>query len=165
MIAEALPAGRVQVIHNGIAIGEPPSAAARLAARQFLRASRETLVIGTIGRLDPVKDFSTLLRSVALLRQSHPPVCLLLIGDGPERHRLQEEAVKLGIADAVTFAGYRGDAREFEVGVLLGIAVPREVLGRREHAVLLDAADECRSEAGDEVRVLTSNVGGGAAAR
>ena len=43
----------------------------------------------------------------------HPSsLCLLLIGDGPARAGLEQQARDLGIADYVIFAGYRADARE-----------------------------------------------------
>jgi len=41
-----------------------------------------------------------------------PTLFLLLVGDGPEREALEALASTLGIAERVTFAGFRADARE-----------------------------------------------------
>ncbi|HYE49626.1 MAG TPA: glycosyltransferase [Azospirillaceae bacterium] len=57
-----------------------------------------------IGRMVAQKDFTTLLRAVALLRRRHP-VRLVLVGDGPERAALEAEAARLGLGGAVLFAG------------------------------------------------------------
>jgi len=68
-------------------------------------------VLLAMGRLHPNKDFPTLLRAMALLpRQAR----LVLAGEGPERGALEALSRELGIADRVTFLGWRRD-----VGALL----------------------------------------------
>ncbi|KPJ69801.1 hypothetical protein AMJ44_02150 [candidate division WOR-1 bacterium DG_54_3] len=47
--------------------------------------SREDLIIGTVGRLDPVKDQQLLIRAFTRLAKKHPRLILLIIGDGPFR--------------------------------------------------------------------------------
>jgi glycosyltransferase involved in cell wall biosynthesis len=65
-----------------------------------------TLVVGSVGLLRPEKNFARLLRVFArLTRESLPPVRLELVGDGPERLRLEALAAELGIADRVCFVG------------------------------------------------------------
>jgi glycosyltransferase involved in cell wall biosynthesis len=78
--------------------------------RRQLGAREETLVVGTIARLDPVKDLATLLDAVARLGPELD-VLVVLIGDGPERNALEQLATSLGIADRVRFLGHRDDAR------------------------------------------------------
>jgi glycosyltransferase involved in cell wall biosynthesis len=68
-------------------------------------------VLLAMGRLHPNKDFPTLLRAMALLpREAH----LVLAGEGPERGGLENLARERGIAERVTFLGWRRD-----VGALL----------------------------------------------
>ena len=67
------------------------------------------LTIGTIGRLDPVKDQAALLRAFAALQRRVPDARLVIVGDGPLRGTLRTLATSLGIADAVTFTGARDD--------------------------------------------------------
>ncbi|PRX51387.1 glycosyltransferase involved in cell wall biosynthesis [Prauserella shujinwangii] len=58
-----------------------------------------------VGRLDAEKNVHELLEAAALL----PDVCVELVGDGSERHRLAALATRLGIADRVRFHGFVPD--------------------------------------------------------
>ncbi len=57
-------------------------------------------------RLIPLKRTDLSLRAFALVRDRHPDATLTLLGDGPERSRLENLARELGIDPAVTFAGH-----------------------------------------------------------
>ncbi len=59
----------------------------------------------TLGRLHPNKGFDTLLRALALL----PGATLAIAGEGPERAALDRLARELGVAERVTFLGWRDD--------------------------------------------------------
>lgn len=59
-----------------------------------------------VGRLVPEKGVSDLLHCVAGLVDSLPGVTALVIGDGPDRVALHEEARRLGIASRVRFLGW-----------------------------------------------------------
>ena len=63
----------------------------------------------SVARLSPEKDFGTLLRAVALVRERQPEFRLTLVGDGRERAMLEALTDELGIRDVVTFAGERQD--------------------------------------------------------
>jgi len=58
------------------------------------------------GRLVPLKAYEVLLESMPALRARHPDVHLTILGDGPERERLERLVEKLGLAKTVTLAGY-----------------------------------------------------------
>ena len=80
--------------------------------RRSLGLPTGELLIGSVGRLEPVKNYPLALRALARLRQqgfTHP-VSLVLAGDGSERAALAAQAHALGIADAVRFLGWRTDA-------------------------------------------------------
>jgi glycosyltransferase involved in cell wall biosynthesis len=115
MIAEGLPASRLGVIHNGIEPGPRPGEAERLAARAALGIAPDRLVVGTVARLDPVKDLATLVAAFAALRERRPSgpgaPLLVIVGEGPERPRLEAAAAAAGLADAVRLPGRRDDAR------------------------------------------------------
>jgi teichuronic acid biosynthesis glycosyltransferase TuaC len=64
-------------------------------------------VILSVGNLIPIKGHELLLRSVAAIAPAHPQVQCRIIGDGPERGRLQELARELRIADRIHFLGRR----------------------------------------------------------
>jgi glycosyltransferase involved in cell wall biosynthesis len=69
-------------------------------------------VIGTVARLVPSKGVAQLVEAFALVAASHPQARLLIAGDGEDRPRLERLARRLGIAEAVRFAGSRLESRE-----------------------------------------------------
>ena len=111
MIAEGFPARRLRVLYNGIDPGDRPSAAQRQAARAELGIPADAFVIGSVGRLDAVKNLPLLLRAHAALRTTHPTAFAVLVGEGAERRALESTAAELGISDSVRFTGHRRDVR------------------------------------------------------
>lgn len=111
MVAEGFPARRVQVVYNGIDPAHRPAVSERAAARAALGVPRGAFVVGTVGRLDPVKNLTLFLQAHALLRQRHPGAFAVIVGDGPERAALERTAAELGVRAAVSFTGYRSDVR------------------------------------------------------
>jgi glycosyltransferase involved in cell wall biosynthesis len=111
MIAEGFPAKQVGVTYNGIEPGRRPGAAERQAARSALGVPADAFVVGTVGRLDPVKNLGIVEQAHAELVARHPHIRTVIVGDGPERAALQARAQDLGISDSIIFAGYRQDVR------------------------------------------------------
>jgi glycosyltransferase involved in cell wall biosynthesis len=62
-------------------------------------------VVVSAGRLVPQKDYANLLRAFAMVARGKD-VHLLILGEGPERERLERQAFKLGIADRVFMPGF-----------------------------------------------------------
>lgn len=115
LVGEGFRPQAIDVVYNGVDAGPAPDVAARARARQILAASDQAFVIGTIARLDPVKDIGTLLRATAQLR-SDTPAILVVVGDGPERVRLERLAADFSIEPNVRFLGHRDDARALLAG-------------------------------------------------
>ena len=74
---------------------------------------RERVVLA-VARLVPQKGLDVLLQAFAAL----PMTCrggwrLILVGDGPERQALEQQAQQLDIAASVSFAGFRSDPLTF----------------------------------------------------
>ena len=106
---------RVTHICNGVDTDrfKPGGAAADI---PWASQAGEELVLGSIGRLDPIKNFDLLLDSVAKLAASEDDRCrsvrLVLVGDGPQQSALKTRARELGIEERVWFAGSRNDVPE-----------------------------------------------------
>lgn len=64
-----------------------------------------SVLIGTVGRIQAVKDQATLLRAFARIALAQPEARLVLAGDGPLRGELQSLAASLGIAAVTAFLG------------------------------------------------------------
>lgn len=93
----AVPGEKIAVVYN--ALEALPVAPDRVRARERLGLSGRLVV--SVGRLVPWKEFDVLMAAVARLEG----VRLIIIGDGPDRVRLEQVAQKLGIAERVQFTG------------------------------------------------------------
>jgi sugar transferase (PEP-CTERM/EpsH1 system associated) len=87
-------------------------------------------VIGTVGRLQDVKDHATLIDAFARLYEMMPSerarLRLVIVGDGPLRGALADQVVKLGLRHCVWLAGARSDVaaamRSFSLFAMSSIA-------------------------------------------
>ncbi|MDL2316048.1 glycosyltransferase [Desulfovibrio sp. OttesenSCG-928-A18] len=70
-------------------------------------------VVLSVGRYVPQKNLDLLLRAVALLRDAGRQVCLVMVGEGPERAKLEDLRAQLGLEDRVALAGFRSDVPAF----------------------------------------------------
>lgn len=69
--------------------------------------------ICSIGRMDPLKRFDLLLEMARQLGTSHKNFHFVLIGDGPERDRLESMVESVGISERITFLGEVPNAFEW----------------------------------------------------
>jgi glycosyltransferase involved in cell wall biosynthesis len=101
-----LTADRVIRIPNGIDTSYyAPDLEERRRVRERLGFTDADMVVGFSGRLDPVKNFDLLLQIFSLCVHEHPNIRLLLVGDGPERPRLEAWCQTHGIQRSVVFTG------------------------------------------------------------
>jgi len=112
LVAEGFPTRKVNVIYNGIDVGVVPGSDMRAQVRRDLGIADDAVVVGTVARLDPVKDLTTLIRAVAKQHDERAPMHLLVIGDGSERARLETSVREAGATASVRFLGHRDDARD-----------------------------------------------------
>lgn len=73
-------------------------------SRAVLGVAGEPLLL-SVGNLIPLKGHDLAIEAVALLRDSHPEAHLAIIGEGPERERLQRHAQAFGVAERVRLIG------------------------------------------------------------
>lgn len=99
---QRLPANRITVIPNGVRVPEV-TAGQRAAARTAMGAAPDEFVIGGVGQLIPRKAFDVLVDAVGRLPEPRPR--LVLLGDGPERGRLESQARALHVP--LQLAGFR----------------------------------------------------------
>lgn len=103
-----LPPEKRFIIPNGIAESRPHATDLPRDIQAFRRTRRHCFVC--IGRLSREKGQDILIRGWASLLQRHPDCGLVLVGGGPERENLAEQARQLGVSDSVYFADYRPNA-------------------------------------------------------
>jgi glycosyltransferase involved in cell wall biosynthesis len=105
LVSRGVNADKIHVQPNAFsAAGERP------AGSQVVDESLATLisgkvVIGFLGRLVPWYRLDCLLNVFHAIHRRYPNTCLMLVGDGTERRRLESMAGELGIDESVRFCG------------------------------------------------------------
>lgn len=102
-----LPAEKLAVIPNGIDLVRYPSTPPADLTRFGIPASAQVVVC--VGRLNRQKGQAWLLRSVPQWLGPLPDCHLLLVGDGPDRARLERIGGETGFARRIHFAGFQAD--------------------------------------------------------
>ncbi|MCD2519383.1 TIGR03088 family PEP-CTERM/XrtA system glycosyltransferase [Massilia sp. G4R7] len=124
-----VPEAKNKLIHNGVdtdAYRPDPTAARPDGWPDW----RDCFVIGTVGRIQDVKDHASLIDAFAQLRRllpdAAPRLRLAIVGEGPLRSRLQRKVSEAGLDDVVLLPGARHDIaavmRCFDVFALSSIA-------------------------------------------
>jgi glycosyltransferase involved in cell wall biosynthesis len=105
---------RITVIPNGIDVHASHAApsCAPLAAE-----ARKEQVIGIVARLDLQKGFECLLNAVAALRRSFPGLRLVIVGEGPDRAKIEQMVSRQNLAGVVTMAGRQSDMPAVYAGI------------------------------------------------
>jgi sugar transferase (PEP-CTERM/EpsH1 system associated) len=108
---------RITTICNGVDTGKfmpAPRKPADVLPAQL--AGEGLVIIGTVGRLQPVKDQRLLLHAFGELVRQSPALAttarLLVVGNGPLRDMLTQLAQSLGIAHLTAFTGDRTDVAQ-----------------------------------------------------
>jgi len=81
----------------------------RRAARAALGIPAEAAVVSTAGRLTAIKRYDLFLDTARLVADRHSEALFLVAGDGELRAALEAQARANGIADRVSFLGWRRD--------------------------------------------------------
>jgi sugar transferase (PEP-CTERM/EpsH1 system associated) len=107
-----IPKSKILLIRNGVDTEHyRPHRDHQL--RKELGISDREFVIGTIGRLDPVKNHAGLIQAFASLAKENHKTRLVIVGDGPEKQNLEQLIQAVGLNPSIILAGYRSDIRRF----------------------------------------------------
>lgn len=145
---------RVRAIPNGLRarppVGEGEAGAARNALLADIGAGPQTLVLGSVARLVWFKGLDALIAALPSVVRACPQVRLVLVGDGPMRAELAQQATALGVHDRVSFLGERQDVERllpaFDVFTLPSVSEGMPM-------TILEAMHACRP-------VVATSVGG-----
>lgn len=117
LISRGFAPNRVFTIYNGVEFPAedalPPFDRQAYFRKVGLDAPEGSVVVGIAARLNPVKDYPTLLRAFAKAQAQQPQLRLLIAGDGQDRASLEALADELGIRGAVCFAGWIDEIEDF----------------------------------------------------
>jgi N-acetyl-alpha-D-glucosaminyl L-malate synthase BshA len=76
------------------------------------RAESKDIVVGHVSNFRPVKRIEDLIYAMCVVTKKAPGVRLILVGDGPERHRIERLIDKLDLRHSILLDGYRSDIPE-----------------------------------------------------
>ena len=100
-------AERVRVIHNGLALPEPPPPS----------GEQPVLVVGSAGRLFPVKDYPLMVDIAQAMTQTSSAVRFELAGEGPERPGLEARIGALALENRFRLRGHLETTETFYRGL------------------------------------------------
>lgn len=101
---------KITTIFNGIDFSLPRQ---KEISRKELKLSAQDFVILMVARLDPVKRHILALDAVKEAIKVHPEIQFLLVGDGPEHHKIQDQITAKGLEKHVKMLGHREDVDAF----------------------------------------------------
>ncbi len=100
-----LPVDKIRVIPNGVDVKKFTPLGEQKTLRKRLGIPVDGVVVGSVGRLDPVKNHEVVFRAIQMLRSRGVDIRFLLVGDGRRHEFLQQEIYRLGIEDNVLLYG------------------------------------------------------------
>ncbi len=81
-------------------------------ARDTLGITGDKIVVGFVGRLDRCKGADLLASAAAILCKKDERYRFVIVGDGPERKKLEGLALQLGLKEKIVFTGLRENPAE-----------------------------------------------------
>lgn len=107
----AINEDKIEIIHNTVDLQKfEPEEKTDLKNRLGLKEKQ--IVLLTVGRLNPPKGHTFLIRALDQIKETLPDFILLVVGDGPFRNQLQQLSRSLGLEERIRFLGERNDVKE-----------------------------------------------------
>lgn len=145
-----VPEDRIRVIHNAIDYRDRARTPSGAEFRRLCKIAPDDLLVGVIGRLSPEKGQQVFLQAFRAVASAVPRARAVFVGEGQGKANLRSSARALGLAEAVTFAGFQPDMGGVYAALDL-VVIPS--LSEGLPNVLLEAMAHGKA-------VVSTNVGG-----
>ncbi|HEB34896.1 MAG TPA: glycosyltransferase family 1 protein [Candidatus Aminicenantes bacterium] len=143
---------KFSVIYSGIELNalKESSSGEKQNLKKELGIPENSLIVGTAGRLVPVKGPEFLVKASKYIISKYPDTYFMFTGDGTLEHDLKRKALEMGISDNIIFLGWRDDlAKIISIYDIFVLPSLNEGMGR----VLVEAMALGKS-------IVASNIGG-----
>ncbi len=108
------PAWKMKTIHNGVSVSEfVPSESRGCEVREKLGFGRDEFILVCAARLSKQKGIDILLHAMARVLRNGIRCKCVIVGDGPLRDQLMEQAREMGLSGHVFFEGFQEDVRPY----------------------------------------------------
>jgi L-malate glycosyltransferase len=111
-LAQRFGVDKVVCIHNAVDVSRIRVTRNLADLRNELGLNQDDFVVGTMGRLVPVKGLEVFLRAARLIKDLRKRAKFIIAGDGPLASQLQTLAHQYGLAHDVIFLGHRNDGHD-----------------------------------------------------
>lgn len=111
-VNHGFPENRITVIPNGIDTDHfRPDQAAGEQMRKVWGIAKDELLIGVVGRIDPMKDHPSFLKAATIVKQQYPLARFVCVGRGDAAYEktMHKLATGLGLDDVLVWAGLHSD--------------------------------------------------------
>jgi sugar transferase (PEP-CTERM/EpsH1 system associated) len=108
-----VPARKVQWIPNGVDTERFRPRADKIDCRRMFGLPENCQIIGSVGRLDALKNYEVLVAAFAKLAPKIPDLHLALLGKGPAEQNLRSMAEESGVSNRIFFLGHKPDPENF----------------------------------------------------
>ena len=108
-----VPSDIIEVIINGVNAAVSVGDAARMELRDRYSIPHSAYVVGTVARLNEVKRLDMLLDAFSNVSKQHTDCYLIIVGDGPERSKLEDLARASDLTERVRFVGFQPEPEAF----------------------------------------------------
>ena len=99
--------------------------------KRKLGIPENSLIVGTVGRLVPIKGPAFLIEAAKLIVPKYPSTLFIFTGDGHLKQELKKKTLEMGIEDNIIFLGWRDDvARIISIYDILVLPSLNEGMGR-----------------------------------
>jgi Glycosyltransferase len=103
---------KIRIVYNGID-DTMYTTPADTRLRQSLGIKPDDSILGTVARLDPIKNHKMMIKSLKIVHQSYPNTFLVIVGDGQEREGLESFASEMGLSSRIIFTGFKEDIHNY----------------------------------------------------
>jgi glycosyltransferase involved in cell wall biosynthesis len=103
-----IPQNKLVLIPNGVDTRRfRPARDSRMRAE--LGIAEDEFVVGTVGRLDPIKNYEGLINALRIINSGTQKARLIIVGDGPSRTAIQSALMQASLQPPPLMLGYRAD--------------------------------------------------------
>lgn len=122
LIEKGVPSTAIDVVYNGTDMGLQ-SYGEDVTVHEEFDIPRDRRLVGLVGRVAPEKGHMLTVQALPDIVREHPQTHVMFVGrcDNEYATDLKAEAMRLGVADRVTFTGNRADVPRFFDSMLFSV--------------------------------------------